>query len=98
MNRTIRSSFLLVAFLLVASTAFAQVGTTTSLMGTVTSDGKALPGVSVTVSSPSLQGTRTAVTGEGGGYTFPALPPGVYTVQFQLEGMNTVTRKITLSL
>ena len=98
MNRTIRSSFLWLAILLVATAAFAQVGTTTSLMGTVTTDGKALPGVTVTVSSPSLQGTRTAVTGEGGGYTFPALPPGIYTIQFQLEGMNTVTRKITLSL
>src|SRR5688572_4355163 len=98
MNRTIRSSFLLVAFLLVASTAFAQVGTTTPLMGTVTSDGKALPGVSVTVSSPSLQGTRTTTTGEGGGYTFPALPPGVYTVTFELEGMAPVRRNATLGL
>jgi hypothetical protein len=45
-----------------------------------------------------LQGVRTAVTGEGGGYTFPALPPGSYTVAFELDGMQKVTRKVTLAL
>jgi hypothetical protein len=67
-------------------------------VGTVITDGKPLPGVTVTVSSPALQGTRTAVTGEAGGYVLAALPPGPYTVQFALEGMQTVTRKVTLSL
>jgi carboxypeptidase family protein/TonB-dependent receptor-like protein len=91
----------LIAFVafLVAAGAFAQTaGTTSTLAGTATTDGKPLPGVTVTISSPSLQGTRTTVTGEGGGYTFPALPPGVYTVQFSLEGMQTVTRKVPLAL
>ena len=82
------------AALLLATFAYAQgVGTTSSLNGTVTSDGKPLPGVTVTVASAALQGTRTAVTGEGGGYAFPSLPPGLYTVTFELEGMQRVTKK-----
>ena len=85
--------------LLVAFGAFAQgTGTTSTLSGTVSTDGKPLPGVTVSISSPALQGTRTAVTGENGGYFFPALPPGVYTVQMELEGMAPVTRTVTLAL
>lgn len=45
-------------------------------------DGRPLPGVSVTIASPSLQGTRSTVTGENGAYTFAALPPGSYDVTF----------------
>lgn len=86
----------LVAILLIATSAYPQ--TTSSLTGTVTSDGNPLPGVAVTVSSPALQGTRTAVTGDGGGYTFPALPPGMYTVKFELSGMQNITRSVLLTL
>jgi outer membrane receptor protein involved in Fe transport len=82
-----------------ASVAFGQVaGTTSILTGTVTSAGKPLPGVTVSVSSPAFQGTRTTVTGNGGGYTFPLLPPGPCTVTFELEGMQKVTKKVTLAL
>ena len=95
--RTIRQFALFAAVLLLASSAFAQgIGTTSSVSGTVTSDGKPLPGVSVTVSSPALQGTRTAVTGEGGGYNFPGLPPGLYTITYELEGMQRMTKKAQL--
>lgn len=52
--------------LLSAPSTFAQ-GTTGSLTGTVTSGGAPLPGVSVMIASSSLQGSRTAVTGESGG-------------------------------
>ncbi len=85
--------------LLVALGAFAQgIGTTSSLGGTVTSEGKALPGATVTISSPALQGVRTAVTGDGGGYNFPSLPPGAYTVVIELEGLQKITQKVTLLL
>ena len=83
--------------LLGAFAAFGQ-GTTGSLIGNVTSDGAALPGVTVTISSPALQGTRTAITGEGGGYTFPSLPPGKYTVAFDVEGMSKITRTVSVQL
>ncbi|MGZ4808530.1 MAG: TonB-dependent receptor [Thermoanaerobaculia bacterium] len=95
-----RSVFMIgLALVLIAASAFAQTGATfATLMGTITTDGKPLPGVTVTIASPALQGTRTTVTGEGGGYTFGALPPGVYTVNMALEGMQPVTRKVTLAV
>ncbi|HYI10656.1 MAG TPA: TonB-dependent receptor [Thermoanaerobaculia bacterium] len=89
--------FIVVAALLCAFSALAQ-GTTGVLTGTATSEGAPLPGVSVTVSSPSLQGTRTTVTSETGGYVVPALPPGEYTVSFELSGMAVVTKKATVML
>jgi hypothetical protein len=77
--------------------AFAQ-GTTGSLVGTVTTEGNGLPGVTVTASSPALQGTRTAISGEAGGFSFPSLPPGDYTVTFELSGLQTVTKKMHVNL
>ena len=90
-------SFFIFAVLLMSVIAYGQ-GTTSALSGIVTSAGNPLPGVTVTVSSRALQGTRTSVTGEGGGYTFPALPPGMYTVNFELSGMQSVTRAVQLTL
>lgn len=91
--------FLLFAalFLLTVAPALAQ-GTSASLTGAVTTGGAPLPGVTVTVSSPQLQGTRTTVTGEAGGYHFPSLPPGDYTITYELAGMQTVTKKERLAL
>ncbi len=83
--------------LLVCATALGQA-TTSSLTGSVTSDGKPLPGVAVTISSPALLGTRTSVTGPSGDYFVPALPPGRYDVKFELEGMQTQTRRAELRL
>ncbi|HEU4521889.1 MAG TPA: TonB-dependent receptor [Thermoanaerobaculia bacterium] len=82
--------------LLLVSSAAAQ--TTSSLTGTVTTAGSPLPGVTVTISSPQMQGTRTAVSGEGGGYSFAAIPPGDYTVRFELEGMQTATRRVQIGV
>src|SRR6266849_3697863 len=89
----------LMSVALLASGVFAQgTGTTSSLSGTVTTGGKPLPGVTVTITSPTLLGTRTAVTGESGGYNFQSLPPGAYTVVFELEGLQKTVQKVTLSL
>jgi outer membrane receptor for ferrienterochelin and colicin len=58
----------------------------------------ALPGVTVTISSPQMQGSRTTVTGDAGGYSFGGIPPGDYTVKFELSGMITQTRKVTIGV
>ncbi|MFP5245305.1 MAG: carboxypeptidase regulatory-like domain-containing protein, partial [Thermoanaerobaculia bacterium] len=86
--------------LVVLTCAFAALGqgTTGAIIGTVTTDGSPLPGVTVTVSSPALQGVRTTITGENGAYTFPALPPGSYSVLFELSGMSKVTKRVQLAL
>ena len=77
--------------------AFAQGGgasTTGSINGKVAdSSGGVLPGVTVSVNSPSMMGVQTAVTDASGNYRFPALPPGTYTVTFELPGFNTLKRE-----
>jgi len=45
-----------------------------------------LPGVSITVSSPSLMGTRNEFTDAAGNFSFPSLPPGVCTTDVEMEG------------
>jgi hypothetical protein len=86
------------AALLLLVAASLQAQTSASLSGTVTARGEPFAGVTVTISSPALQGTRSAVTGETGAYNFPALPPGNYTVVFEREGMDSVHKTATLRL
>jgi outer membrane receptor protein involved in Fe transport len=92
----VKRTLFVLALLLVAVSAFAQ--TTATINGTATTDGNPLPGVTVTISSPAMQGTRTAVTGAAGGYTFNGVPPGSYTVKFELAGMQTVTKKVSVGV
>jgi hypothetical protein len=62
--------------------------------GVVTDNtGGVLPGVTVTVSGPALIQPQVAVTGADGGYRYPALPTGVYTLVFELSGFQTVRRE-----
>ncbi|HWS71740.1 MAG TPA: TonB-dependent receptor, partial [Thermoanaerobaculia bacterium] len=95
-TRKLLSIAVFVALLLVGVSAFAQ--TTGTLTGTVTTAGSALPGATVSLSSPALQGVRTSVTGVNGDYVFPALPPGRYSVTFELEGMQKVTKTADIRL
>jgi outer membrane receptor protein involved in Fe transport len=91
----------LAAALLLPLGALAQTSRTTgALIGTVTDpQGGALPGVTVTATSPQLQGSRTAITDEKGEYVLPTLPPGTYHLVFELQGLPTVTRdNVTVSL
>ena len=86
----------MLACLLASTHAFAQGGgasTTGSINGKVadTSQG-VLPGVTVTAASSSLMGVQSAVTDSGGNYRFPALPPGTYTITFELPGFTTLKR------
>src|SRR5687768_13956656 len=72
--------------------------TTASLTGTVTIGDLPAPGVSVTVTSPVLQGERTTLTGDNGAYRFPSLPPGEYLVRFALTGTQERVEKAHLHL
>jgi hypothetical protein len=79
-----------------AGSAFAQGGgasSTGTIQGRVTdAQGAVLPGVTVTATSPALLGAQTTVTSETGNYRFPAVPPGTYSVSFELAGFNTFKR------
>lgn len=82
-------------FLCAGVPAFAQVSSTTGAINGKVSDatGGVLPGVTVTVSSPSMQGTRSDVTDASGEYRFPAVPPGDYRITYELGGFSTVVRE-----
>jgi carboxypeptidase family protein len=78
--------------LLATGSAFAQ--TTGRILGRIVDEsGGALPGATITVTSPSLQGASTAVTDSEGNYRFPTLPSGTYTVKVMLSGFKTVEQK-----
>ena len=77
----------------VASEAWAQGGDG-SLRGTVRDDqGGALPGVTVTATSPALLGPVAAVSDAAGNYRVVNLPPGVYTLAAELTGFAVFRRE-----
>jgi hypothetical protein len=76
---------------LIATPAFGQQ--TGNIVGKVTmADGSTLPGVSIQATSSVLPQPRSTVSGNGGEYKLPLLPPGKYQVTFSLSGMATVKR------
>ena len=91
-----RTFLTLLACALLTAPALAQNPTGT-LAGRVTDGKEALPGVTVTLTSPSLQGTRTVYTEVSGDYIFKFLPPGEYMVKFALEGFQTIDTTVTIS-
>ena len=74
-----------------STAAFAQGGTTSSIIGTVSdASGGVIPGASVVVKSAATGLEFTATTNEQGGFTIPAVNPGTYTVTVTLSGFKTV--------
>ena len=89
------------AALLVAlhAAALAQGRQTGTVRGSVVdAQGLVMPGVTVTVRSPALQGARTVVTDINGNYQILALPPGEYDVVFELSGFAAINEMATVSL
>lgn len=78
------------------SLALAQ-STTTALRGKVENESAGLPGVLVTLKSPSLQGDRATSTSANGDYSFSGIPPGDYTITYSLQGFQGVTKSIRLT-
>jgi outer membrane receptor for ferrienterochelin and colicin len=88
------------ALLLVALPAFAQTNPTGTISGKVVDQqGLAVPGVVVTVQSSALQGARSATSSANGDFILPFLPPGDYTVTFELSGFKAVkqTARVAMS-
>ncbi|HZI67205.1 MAG TPA: TonB-dependent receptor [Thermoanaerobaculia bacterium] len=90
----LRTALLVVLAGLVLMPVAASADTTGEILGTVRdADGTPLPGVTVTVTSPSLQGVRTATTDSSGEYRIPLLPPGQYNVAVTMSGFEGLTRE-----
>lgn len=87
-------------FFLLAISALLLVGplsaqrSTGQIFGKVMDDlGTFLPGVSVTAQGPRLVGLATDITNAQGSFRLLALPPGTYTIEFNLAGFNPLIRE-----
>ena len=91
MKRGFRGILLVAAILAVsAGVAHAQIG---SIFGKVTDpSGATLPGVTVTVTGPTLQAPLVTTTQDSGAYQFPSVPIGTYTVAFELSSFKKASR------
>ena len=90
-NRWIILWLVLVGFL--PSNARAQEFTGNIVGTVVDSSAGVMPGVTVTVSGQTIQGTRTTVSESNGTYRVTLLPPGTYQVVYELAGFATLTRQ-----
>lgn len=98
---------LLVA-LLATTTLFAQTSTSGAIEGTIKdATGAALPGVTVEIRSPQMQGVKSDTTDAKGNFRFSLLPPGTYSMTATLSGFSPtkqsniqvgVSRVITLDV
>jgi hypothetical protein len=83
----------LFASMALCATASAQP-TTGSIIGRVLDDqGAAIPGASITVTSPATGFTRSDVTDAEGTYRLRALPVGAFDVKVELAGFTSLDRK-----
>jgi len=72
-------------------TALAQNGIITGKV--VDASGAVLPGVELSLTSASVMGIRSTVSDEQGNYRFDFLPPGAYTLKFELAGFRSLVRE-----
>jgi outer membrane receptor protein involved in Fe transport len=74
-------SLLIACFALFTGSVFAQTSTTGSIEGTVTDqNGAPVPNVTITATSPALQGSQNTQSNGEGRYQILNLPPGKYTL------------------
>ncbi len=93
-RRSVGAVLVVLAALVGTSRATAGQLTEASVIGTVTDESQSLiPGVTVTATSPTLQGSRTAVSDAEGRYRLTPLPIGTYVLEFELQGFRTVRRE-----
>ena len=93
MGRHLIRALLLVIVAAIPALAQTTSATTAAVIGTVAdSSGGTLPGVTVNLSGSSMMGIQSAVSNEEGAYRFVAIPPGEYTLTFELPGFATITR------
>jgi Carboxypeptidase regulatory-like domain/TonB dependent receptor len=93
-----RDRFVPLALVLALALAAALPAGAQELRGRITgvvtdNTGAVLPGVTVTAAGPALIQPQTTVTSDDGTYRYPALPPGLYTVSFELSGFQTLKRE-----
>ena len=90
MKNSLRALLAAVLMIAMASAAAFAQGNTASIIGTVSdASGAMIPGANVVVKHKGTGLEFTATTNEQGGFTIPAVDPGVYTVTVTLMGFKT---------
>ena len=85
-----------IAVLVIPSSAFAQ---TAELRGSVAdASGAVLPGVTVTIRQEATGVQRVLVTDEQGVFRAPALQPGPYAVESELQGFGKDATRVVLTV
>ena len=93
------SAMLVLALSPLNTDALAQGRRTGTVRGNVTdAQGLVMPGVTVNLSSPAMQGRRSTFTDLNGNYEALGLPPGEYDVVFELDGFADVENMATVPL
>lgn len=88
------ATFVVVVFLALTALPSSAQDFTGTINGRISdTTGATVPGVAVTLSSSAIQGVREAISGETGAYQFQFLPPGTYTLKFELSGFKTLIRE-----
>jgi hypothetical protein len=112
MSKSSRIVSVLAAMLVLASSSALRAQTTGRIFGQVVdAQGAVVPGATITVTSPALQGAQTQVSDAEGRFRFPALPPGRYSLKAELSSFRpfeqndidvsidrTVTLPVTMQL
>ena len=99
LNRASIAGFSLALVLSIGTHVWAQGRQTGTLRGSVKdSTDVILSGVSVTVVSAALQGSRSTVTDLNGIYEIIGLPPGHYNTSFTLQDFTRVDNQVTVPL
>jgi outer membrane receptor protein involved in Fe transport len=93
MSKKFLALIAMVLCLLSGTIVFGQ-STSGSISGTITDDsGAAIPGVTVELSGPAMQGVKSTVTDNTGKYRFLNVPPGEgYKVQATLSGFQDTSK------
>lgn len=55
--------------------------------------GASVPGVTVTIINAATNANRTSISNDAGIYSFPSLPPGIYTLRAEKQGFKVNTAK-----
>jgi outer membrane receptor protein involved in Fe transport len=86
-----------VVILALAIAGMASAQSTSELTGRIIYDDDPLPGVTVTLTSPALQGQKLTVSNGQGDYIFKGLPAGDYHVRFDLESFASLEYDVRIS-
>ena len=94
MKKQLRAAGLSVLLLILGVTPVLGQSTATGTLTGIVRDGNGgvLPGVTVTALQPLTGLTRNGVSGTQGEWTLPTLPPGDYTLTFELAAFKKLVR------